>query len=196
MEHRHLLPEEIDLLLDGEVGFGIAPLQAHIRSCDQCRTELESAREVAAALEHLPHFAPSSLFAEKVMAQVQVIEPVHVAATESVRRWLPQSRPMRVIAGVGGLSIAAALSFVSIWLIGNLDGLLFFGRLLGDRTRSALFNGVGSAVAGSVGEPAMAALRSAGAFGVVAVGLGFVLALVGAAVGLRAVAGASRRSRG
>ena len=44
MEHRHLLPEEIDLLLDGEVGFGVQPLRAHVRGCDLCRRELEDAR--------------------------------------------------------------------------------------------------------------------------------------------------------
>ena len=27
MNHRHLLPDEIDLLLDDEVGFGVTPLQ-------------------------------------------------------------------------------------------------------------------------------------------------------------------------
>ena len=130
MEHRHLLPEEIDLLLDGEVGFGVAPLKSHIDKCAECRAELESARRFVAELEHLPHLAPSPLFAEKVMAQVQVIEPVHVAAAESVRRWLPESRPLRVLAGAAAVSVAVVLSVVSLWAVGNLEALVFFGGLV------------------------------------------------------------------
>ena len=57
--NRHLLPEEIDLLIDGEAGFGVAPLKAHVRRCAECRGELEDARAVLAALDQLPHLAPS-----------------------------------------------------------------------------------------------------------------------------------------
>ena len=34
--NRHLLPDEIDLLVDGEAGFGGAPLKAHVRGCAEC----------------------------------------------------------------------------------------------------------------------------------------------------------------
>ena len=37
MNHRHLLPAEIDLLLDEEVGFGVSPLRAHVQACADCR---------------------------------------------------------------------------------------------------------------------------------------------------------------
>ena len=63
MNHRHLLPEEIDLLVDNEEGFGVAPLKAHIEQCERCRLEVESERLVVAELEQLPHLAPSPLFA-------------------------------------------------------------------------------------------------------------------------------------
>ncbi|MEX2325195.1 MAG: hypothetical protein WD553_00260, partial [Gemmatimonadaceae bacterium] len=66
--NRHLLPDEFDLLVDEEIGFGVPELQAHVRECDQCRLELESARTVMSRIESLSHLAPSPLFAEKVMA--------------------------------------------------------------------------------------------------------------------------------
>ena len=39
VNHRHLLPNEIDLLVDGEAGFGVAPLRAHVAECDECRAQ-------------------------------------------------------------------------------------------------------------------------------------------------------------
>ena len=75
MQQRHLLPNELDLLLDGEVGFGVAPLRVHAADCPACRARLADARVVVDALEGLPHFAPTARFTDQVMAQVQVIEP-------------------------------------------------------------------------------------------------------------------------
>ena len=49
--NRHLLPEEIDQLLDGEVGFGTTPLKQHVRTCAECRAELDSARVLVSQLE-------------------------------------------------------------------------------------------------------------------------------------------------
>ena len=196
MNHRHLLPEEIDLLLDGEVGFGVQPLKAHARSCDLCRQELEQARALVGALESLPHLAPSPLFAERVMSQVQVIEPVHVAAVESARRWVPSSRPMRVVAGAAAVAVASVLSLVSLWVFGNLETLAFFGGLVMDRTRDALVSSLGSALAGVFGEQALDTLRASGGVGLLVTGIAVMLAVAVAVFGLRAVATASSRRRG
>ena len=97
MNHRHLLPNEIDLLLDGDVGFGVAPLRAHVAECTGCAAELEDARVVVQALDHVPHFSPSPLFAERVMARTQVFEPWHAALLHSVRGMLPAARAGRVV---------------------------------------------------------------------------------------------------
>ena len=51
MNHRHLLPEEIDLLVDQEVGFGVGPLKAHIRECAECRTRVDEARFVVESID-------------------------------------------------------------------------------------------------------------------------------------------------
>src|SRR3954454_20962096 len=98
MNHRHLLPNEIDLLVDGEAGFGVAPLRAHIDECAECRAQFEDARIVVDALEALPHFAPDSRLADRVMSQVPVFVPAHVAARDSVSRWVPQAGPARAAA--------------------------------------------------------------------------------------------------
>ena len=193
MEHRHLLPEEIDLLLDGEVGFGVQPLRAHVRGCDVCRHELEDARAVVRQLESLPHLAPSSRFAEQVMAKVQVIEPVHVAAIQTARRWMPHSRPLRVVAGAAAVAVASVLSVVSLWVFGNLESLAFFGGLVLDRTRDGVLTSLGSTLAGAFGPGAVDALRASGTAGLAVTGVGLLLAIAAATFGLRAIATASRR---
>ena len=112
MEHRHLLPDEIDQLLDGEAGFGVAPLLAHVENCPTCRADLAEARQVVSALERMPHFAPSPLFRDRVMTQVQVFEPWHVSALDTAKRWLPASRPARFI-GVAATSVFALIVSLS-----------------------------------------------------------------------------------
>jgi len=46
VNHRHLLPNEIDLLVDGEAGFGVAPLRAHVAECDDCPALVRHLRSV------------------------------------------------------------------------------------------------------------------------------------------------------
>ena len=133
MNHRHLLPNEIDLLVDGEAGFGVAPLRAHVAECDECRARLDDARIVVDALEDLPHFAPDSRLADRVMAQVPVFVPAHVAARDSVTRWLPQSGPARAAAAIVGTSIAGLLTVAMVWLASRGDAAIFATSLFADR---------------------------------------------------------------
>ena len=194
MEHRHLLPDEIDQLLDGEAGFGVAPLQAHVDACPACRAELAEARQVVSALERLPHLAPSPLFADRIMSQVQVFEPWHVAALDSVKRWVPTSRSARLV-GIGATCVFALLmSVAAVWTAIRLDAFLFFFDLAGQRARAALFDAVGSAIANTFGDAAVDTLRTGGMPAVVGI-TGFLALVVLAAVGLRAVLATARRRR-
>ncbi len=196
MEHRHLLPDEIDLLLDNEEGFGVQPLRAHVRGCAECRAELEDARAIVADLEHLPHLAPSRLFADRVMANVQVFEPWHVTALDSARRWVPQSRSARALGGSLAASMAAAMTVASIWLIGHLNTVVFFSDLAFDRARTRLFDGLTELISAALGQPALEALRANGSAGIAFALTGLLAAVVVAAAGLRVMAVTSRRRRG
>jgi hypothetical protein len=195
VEHRHLLPDEIDLLIDGEVGFGVAPLQAHVERCESCRTELEEARRVVATLERLPHFTPSPLFAERVMARVQVFEPWHVAALDTARQWVPRSATARALAASALGAVGLVLSVGTLWLAIRADLFLFFVNIAADRARGALVDALGSAITGAFGQPALEALRTTGAVGALVGITGFLLVLVVAAYGLRTMAGVARRRR-
>lgn len=194
MEHRHLLPDEIDQLLDGEAGFGVAPLVAHVERCPTCRAELAEARQVVNALERLPHFTPSPLFSERVMARVQVFEPWHVSALDTVRRWVPASRPARVV-GLAATSVFALLASIgAVWMAVRLDAFLFFFDIAGQRVRGAVFDSLGNAIANTFGTAAVDALRSGGMTAAVGV-TGFLLLIVLAAFGLRALVATGRRRR-
>jgi hypothetical protein len=189
---RHLLPEEIDLLLDGEVGFGTPPLKAHVRSCAACSNELEGARALVRQLEHLPHIAPSPLFANRVMTRVQLFVPWHVALADSVRGLIPQSRALRVAAAGIFATIAFALTLVSVWAFSRIDAVMFTADLVLDRMRSAAFGAIASGVSALFGDAARP-LLAGGTLGLAAAAL---LLLVTGAAATAMIRVAAVRARG
>ncbi|HSJ65946.1 MAG TPA: hypothetical protein VK922_18835 [Gemmatimonadaceae bacterium] len=181
--NRHLLPAEIDLLLDGEVGFGTAPLKAHVRRCEACRSELEAARSLVRQLEHLPRFAPSHAFANAVMSRVQIYVPWYITAWDRVQALVPRSRPGRALAGAGALGVATAITLLSLAVITRLDALIFaidLGYMRLQEWGSAL---LAAAVSAALGEAALEAVRSAGMFGLLVM-LSLVILTTAGAAGL------------
>jgi len=88
VQHRHLLPNEIDLLVDHESGFGVQPLREHVRDCPDCRARLTVAERVVGSLAEVPLFAPRVGMADRIMSQVPVFVPWHVAARDAVVQWV------------------------------------------------------------------------------------------------------------
>jgi hypothetical protein len=195
VNHRHLLPNEIDLLVDGEGGFGLAPLRAHVRDCAFCRAELDEARAIADGLEELPHFAPSVGLADRVMAQVPVFVPWHVAARDAVGRWIPQARPLRVAALTVGTAVASLLTVATLWLVTQADLLALVAGLAGERAREAVGGALQEVAAALFGQQFLVLLQQTGLIGAGLAALGFVTAATGAVVGLRALATSSRSRR-
>lgn len=193
MNHRHLLPNEIDLLLDDEVGFGVAPLRDHVRECADCRARLDDARVVADALEELPHLAPSFALANRVMSQVPVFVPWHVAARDAVMPYLPRSRAAHLAAAAAAGSVGAALTAASVWLATRDDLVALATGVVGDHLRSAAGGSLRSAVASLLGPDALASLRGNGLSGLWLVAGGFIVAAAACAIGLRAIAASARR---
>lgn len=193
MNHRHLLPNEIDLLVDGEAGFGVAPLRAHVAECDDCRARLDDARIVVDALEALPHFAPDSRLADRVMAQVPVFVPAHVAARDSVFRWLPQSGRTRAAAAILGTSIGGLLTVAMVWLASRGDAVVFATGLFADRLQTLVLGTARDVALAVLGESAVAALQAAGTLGVSLLVLGFLGTALGTVLALRRLATASSR---
>jgi hypothetical protein len=195
MQHRHLLPNEIDLLLDGEVGFGVAPLRDHVDACPDCRARLDEARAVVAVLDDLPRFAPSPAFAARVLAQVQVVEPWHVALVEGARTLVPRHPALRVVMATSAVVLAAGMSSALVWLAFRTDVAMYLVSQAGAQARTAATEAIGAFVTAVFGAGASGLLRSQGLAGVTLVAAGFAGAAAAAAVGLRRLAAAARRTR-
>lgn len=190
---RHLLPEEIDQLLDGELGFGTSPLKLHLRACATCQAELDAARTVVRQLEQLPYLSPAPVFADRVLGQVQVFVPWHVAMLDTLRGWLPQSRTGRSLAWAGFGGAAVVLTFASLWLLTRLDTAVFAVDMVATRLRQAVTGGLGDLVATLFGEPAVRAMHAGGSIGI---WIAFAVLLLSAAFtarAMRAVLAGSRR---
>lgn len=195
MLDRHLRPDEIELLLDEEEGFGVAPLRSHARSCVACQAELESAREVMLALDALPDFAPSAGFADRVMSEVQLFEPWHAAATRTVEQFVPASRPARVAAGVGLAAGAGLMTAGGTWALARADMGLVLAQLGLDRVREQVAAALADVLTTVLGQPALEAMQT-GTPEMLAVAMGSFVAVAGmGVVGLRVLASASRRPR-
>jgi hypothetical protein len=190
---RHLLPAEIDLLLDGEIGFGTTPLKAHVRRCQECRAELESARSLVRTLEHLPHYAPAPAFAQHVMARVQLYVPWYVALLDFLRRFVPSSRPARLAVGSLALTMFALITVASVWMVTRLDALVFAVDLGLLRIREWGSAAIAAAISSAFGEPVVSVLQAAGWLGMTAALLFLFLSAAGAATLVRGLVRARGR---
>jgi hypothetical protein len=195
VEHRHLLPDEFDLLVDGEEGFGVAPLLGHIESCAECRAQLESRRRVANELERLQHLTPSPLFAYRVMQRVQVYEPWYVPALDSARRFVPRSRPARIFAGATAGFAALTMTVAAVWIVSRLDVAFFLLSIVSERARAGALTAGSAMLSSALGEGLLQTMRARGSAGIAVALSAFFLAVLGAAFSLRAVTAAARHRR-
>ena len=193
MNHRHLLPTEIDLLLDDEEGFGVAPLKAHVRDCAECRAQLDEARFVTESLERLPHLAPHHDFVDQVMARVSVYQPWHVAARDAVQRWVPRSRPARVTAIALASAVGSVLTVAILWIAAQSDLLVFATGVAGSQAREIIAGVIRALVTSLFGTEAFTAMQQLGPTALLLILFAFLVAAFGAGFGLRAIATASSR---
>lgn len=192
MDHRHLTPQEIELLVDGEEGIGMAPLAAHIEECVTCRTKLEEQQQLITTLEQMPHFTPSPLFAYRVMREVQVFEPWHVTAMNTIRRFVPRSRPARALAAGVAAVVATTLTVGTVLLASRLDAVAFLAGVTFESVRGVGSRSVTGFVSSALGQ---SGLPVGGENGFAVALTGFLAAVAVSAFGLRAIAAASRRRR-
>lgn len=195
MTHRHLLPEEIDLLLDDEEGFGVAPLRDHLEACGECRARFDALASVVTHLERLPLVAPAPRFADRVMSQVQVFEPWHVALTDSVRGLIPTSTAGRALVGALGGGMAVAMSILAVWIGRRADAALFLTNLVMERTRGAIASIAVETAHAVFGDAAAASVRDGGPIALAGAAAALLVSIGIVAFGVKAVATAGRRRR-
>jgi hypothetical protein len=194
VHHRHLLPNEFDLLLDEETGFGVQPLKEHVRACPDCRLRLHEAQEVASALSALPKLAPRIGLADRVMAQVPVFVPWHVAARDSVVRWVPTGPLARAAAALIIAVVGTAVTGLTLWVATRGGMVSALTGVAGEGVRGTVTNAFGELIVALLGPQVFQAVQTVGPIGFALALGGFVVSSVGTVLGLRRLA-TSNRSR-
>ena len=188
MHHRHLLPNEIDLLLDEETGFGVQPLREHVRDCPDCRGRLSSAKQTASRLADMPLIAPRYGMADRVMSRVPVFVPWHVAARDTVERWVPTGPVARAVAaaviGVAGTTLSAG----TLWLATRGDLVSMLTGLAGEGVQRGAADAAGEAIVALVGPQVVAVVQQFGPLGICVAAGGFVVGSFATVFGLKKVA--------
>jgi hypothetical protein len=192
VHHRHLLPNEIDLLLDEETGFGVQPLREHVRGCADCRARLDEAKQVVATLDEVPVFSPRLGLADRVMTQVPVFVPWHVAARDAVWRWMPSSPPARAFAAALVAVVGALVTGLTLWIATRGDMLALFAGLVGEQARTAVTDAAGAVVVALFGPQVVAAVQQVGPLGIALAAGGFLVASLATVFGLRLIASSTR----
>jgi anti-sigma factor RsiW len=86
----HPMPDRLEAYVEGSLdGADAAVLESHLASCARCESEVVEIRSLFDALAALPELAPSAGFAERVMKDVRVRQPV----LERVNQWLDRLAP-------------------------------------------------------------------------------------------------------
>jgi hypothetical protein len=192
VHHRHLLPNEVDLLLDEETGFGMQPLREHVRGCTDCRARLEQAKHLASALAELPLMSPRFGLADRVMAQVPVFVPWHVTARDSVRQWVPTGPLARGLAAVLVGVVGTVITGLTLWIATRGDMVSLITGLAGEGARNAASRAAGDVVFAVFGPQTIGAVQQIGPIGLAFVAGGFVLTSLATVFGLRRIATSNR----
>ena len=192
MQHRHLLPNEIDLLVDQETGFGVQPLREHVRDCADCRARLDDARELVSTLAEVPLFAPRVGLADRVMSQVPVFVPWHVAARDAAVRMVPATPAARALAASLVAVVGTVLTGLTLWVATRGDALGMFAGLVGDQAREAAASAAGSVMVAVFGPQVVNAIQQVGPIGVALATGGFLAASLATVFGLKLIATSSR----
>lgn len=192
MQHRHLLPNEIDLLVDGETGFGVQPLREHVTACSNCRARLAEAQEVVAALSSVPLLAPRIGLADRVMTRVPVFVPWHVAARDTVRQWMPETPVARAFAAVLIATVGAVVSGLTLWIATRGDLLATLTVAAGEQARTSVTQALGGVVVTLFGPQVVEAVQQVGPLGIALAAGGFLVASAATVLGLRLIATSGR----
>lgn len=122
----HLSWDDLDDLLMGTERDSV---HVHLETCAGCRRLASLDLEVVVQLQRLPMLAPSAGFADRVMAGVTAVAPLHPTASPSFRpsamRWLRAAAVILSIAGLG-TSVTWSLGHQALlqsWQAGMLDAL-------------------------------------------------------------------------
>ncbi len=114
---RWLLSPWLESELDGP---RVAEMEAHLDSCQACRSELRGLRLSVSLVEELPSLKPPAGLVSRVMTRVALLEEARMRASSNPLGWIIAA----VFAGVGALLLYGYLGDVgSPWDPATLDAV-------------------------------------------------------------------------
>ena len=161
---RHPSAQALQALLEGELSYGErADLGRHLDTCAGCAAELEGWKQVFAELDELsepPALAPSTGFAERVMAEVlsPSAHPCSERLWDYVERLLPAPRMARVGEHVRHCATCRSATVAYQAVLESLNGLERFSPTAGFPDR--VIAGVSGPARPSLAARAIASLSS------------------------------------
>jgi hypothetical protein len=126
------------------------------------------------------------------MARVPVFEPWHVAARDTIRKWVPTSPAARALAAVLVAVVGTVLTGVTLLVATRGDLLAAITGAAGESAASAIANAAGDIVVAAFGPQVVDAVRQIGPLGIAFAAGGFVLASLATVFGLRLIATSGR----
>jgi hypothetical protein len=138
--------------------------------------------------------APRMGMADRIMSEVPVFVPWHVAARDAVAQWIPASPAARALAAVLVAVVGSLISGLTLWAATRGDMLATMTVVVGEQARSSISDAAGNVVVALFGPQVIGAVQQLGAMGIALAGGGFVLASLATVFGLRLIA-TSGRSR-
>jgi hypothetical protein len=118
----HLSSDDVELWLNGSLD---AARTRHLDLCPDCFDRAQAEREIVEQLAALPLMAPSPGFADRVMAQVTVADPL---ALRSLRKRIFGTRRSMAVAASLALALVGSMAASIAWSLANQDLLLSAGN--------------------------------------------------------------------
>jgi hypothetical protein len=118
----HLSSDDVELWLNGSLD---AARTRHLDLCPDCFDRAQAEREIVEQLAALPLMAPSPGFADRVMAQVTVADPL---ALRSLRKRIFATRRSMAVAASLALALVGSMAASIAWSLANQDLLLSAGN--------------------------------------------------------------------
>ena len=127
------------------------------------------------------------------MSQVQVFEPWHVAARNSVLRFMPSTRPARIVAGLATAASAGVMIAGGVWAVNRADMGLLLANVGLDEARIAANAALSDVILAAVGQSGLEVWAAGSPMVALSAGAGFIVAAGAVVVGLRALTTTRRR---
>jgi hypothetical protein len=156
----HLTSDDLDAWLAGMLA---APAQDHLAHCSTCQERAESEREIVALLGALPLMSPAPGFADRVMARVDVPQPLAVHTLGSFRRRIFATRRATAIAASLLVVLLGSMAGSIVWTLGHQETLTALGGWLTAQAGQAAWLGVRGVASNFIEQPWFAGLKSVAA---------------------------------